>query len=299
MSSTSTMSAFGLLVATVLASSPSGVDSRNGNTLPKPVVFWNFSATNPLVDKVSGYVLEQLNASEPVGIVATNDSTWPNAAAFGFGGHGQQLKANRSTVPRLASISGPKQSVTVIAWIKPNLLSGGAMVCGVWDESNSWRQYAIFMDHTGGCIAPNGLVAHISAEGGPSPNQQYCESRACGITTLSSDTWHCVSNTYDAQQISAYVNGTLDSNRTSPTPDPNNPFLYPNPPKFPNGGIFTPPKGQGAAFTVGSNVVHVGGGSGPGHIANKYKGLIGGLVVYDTALSQSDVATVCGSSPIN
>ena len=134
----------------------------------------------------------------------------------------------------------------------PRRPAGGAYVGGVWEEDRSWRQYAIFLDGTGGCRAKNGLVAHISAEGGPSPGQQYCRSRACGATTLEPGVWHCLANSYDGAAIRAYVNGTLDTNATSvgPNPqagsDPDNPFLYPNPPRFPNGGIFTPPTGGGA-----------------------------------------------------
>ena len=33
---------------------------------------------------------------------------------------------------------------------------------GVWDESDAWRQYALFLDGTAGCPARNGTVAHIS-----------------------------------------------------------------------------------------------------------------------------------------
>ena len=33
---------------------------------------------------------------------------------------------------------------------------GGGYVGGVWDESQSMRQYAIFMDGTGGCPAKDG-----------------------------------------------------------------------------------------------------------------------------------------------
>jgi hypothetical protein len=45
------------------------------------------------------------------------------------------------------------------------------------------------------------------------------------------------------------VNGSVDSNSSH---DPNNPFQLPDPPKFPNGGIFTPPQGGGANFSLGA-----------------------------------------------
>ena len=154
----------------------------------------------------------------------------------------------------------------------------------------SFRRYAIFMDHTGSCAATNGLVAHISAEGGPSPGQQYCESRACGTTELQPNVWHCLANSYDGKEILAYVNGTVD---TASATDPNNPFMYPNPPKFPNGGIFTPPKGGGANFSMGANFIHNGGGIGPGRLGNKFVGLLGAYSVYNDALSAAEIATAC------
>ena len=135
------------------------------------------------------------------------------------------------------------------AWIQlsagQNAQHGGAFVGGVWEEDRSWRQYAIFMDGTGGCKPKNGLVAHISPEGGPSPGQRYCESRACGSTPLASGVWHCVANTYDGKYVRAIVNGTVDDTAH----DSNNPFKLPNPPKFPNGGIFSPPPGAGGTQT--------------------------------------------------
>lgn len=217
------------------------------------------------------------------------------AAAFGFDGHGHRLYAPRESVPALATISGPSATVSILAWVQ--LLPGhplpgkyGNYVGGIWEEDRSWRQYAIFMDHTGGCQTKNGLVAHISAEGGPSPGQRFCRSRACGTTVLLPGRWHCVANTYDGRSIKAYVNGTLD---TLSDHDHNNPFLYPDPPKFPNGGIFTPSAGTGANFSLGANLIHKGGGVGPGHLGNKFVGLMGAIAVYNQSLEPSEIFALC------
>jgi hypothetical protein len=226
-----------------------------------------------------------------VGIVPSGGG-FEHAAAFGFGAHGHRLYAPRESVPALAAISGHSAVVSILAWVQllpEHPLHGGGYVGGVWEEDRSWRQYAIFMDHTGGCAAKNGLVAHISAEGGPSPGQRYCESRACGVTELQPGAWHCVANTYDGQSIKAYVNGTLDAKQG----DPNNPFLYPNPPKFPNGGIFTPHAGTGANFSMGANLIHDGGGIGAGHLGNEFVGLIGAFAVYNQSLESSEITALC------
>ena len=221
-----------------------------------------------------------------------SDGGFEHAAAFGFGNHGHRLYAPRESVPALAAISGQSAAVSILTWVRilpEHPLRGGAYVGGVWEEDRSWRQYAIFMDHTGGCTAKNGLVAHISAEGGPSPGQRYCESRACGATELQPGAWHCLANTYDGKSIKAYVNGTLDAKQG----DSNNPFLYPNTPKFPKGGIFTPPAGVGANFSMGANFIHDGGGIGSGHLGNEFVGLVGGFAVYNQSLEPGEIAALC------
>lgn len=40
-------------------------------------------------------------------------------------------------------------------------------------------------------------------------------------------------------------------------------------------GIFTPPDGKGANFTVGANTIHPSGGIGPGKLGNTFQGKIG------------------------
>ena len=120
-----------------------------------------------------------------------------------------------------------------------------------------------------------------TCEGGPSPGQKYCYSRACGSTSLPPGVWHCVANSYDGTDIFATVNGTVDTSKLAPS---YNPFKLPNPPKFPGRGIFKPPVGGGANFSMGANFIHIGGGKGKGMLENKFTGLVGAFSVYDVAL---------------
>ena len=275
-----------------VASAPLAGEAEAGGG-PPAVAHWDFSGERPFVDTVHGYELRQADASTPVGIAPSAGGGFGRAAAFGFGAHGHRLYAPRESVPALAAISGHSAEVSVIAWVQllsEHPLHGGAYVGGVWEEDRSWRQYAIFMDHTGSCAANNGLVAHISAEGGPSPGQRYCESRACGATALHPGAWHCLANTYDGRSIKAYVNGTLDTKQSH---DPNNPFPYPSPPKFPYGGIFRPPAGAGANFSMGANFIHDGGGTGSGHLGNEFVGLIGAFAVYNQSLEPGEISALC------
>jgi hypothetical protein len=274
----------------------------------RPVAFWDFSGHDPFVDRVSSYKLEQLNASNPVIILEpTGGTLFARAAAFGWssnetraqcGGRcGNQLFAPRASVPRLTAIAGPDAVVTMVAWVQlgraPNVMNGGAFVGGVWDESDAWRQYAMFLNGIAGCPAKNGLVAHISAEGGPSPGRKYCYSAACGATALEPGVWHCLAHVYDGKAVRALVNGTLDAPTSG---DTRNPLAYPDPPQFPKGGIFKPPPGEGAGFALGANLIHPGGGTGAATLGNKFVGLMGGLAVYDTALAAAEVSSACAAA---
>lgn len=153
-----------------------------------------------------------------------------------------------------------------------------------------WRQYGVFFNHIGGCPTNAGLVSHISATGIPENNRTYCQSAACGVTSLVNDMWHCVANVYNGTHILAYVNGSLDSGEA----DTRNPFAYPNTAKgFPTGGIFAPPLGGDANFSVGAHYIHPGGGVGPSVIGNRYEGKIGMFAVYATALTVQELAQLC------
>ena len=97
------------------------------------------------------------------------------------------------------------------------------------------------------------------------------------------------------------MNGSLDSESNSSAADPNNPFKLPNtvPDKdghvFPRGGIFTPPRGGGANFSLGANFIHPGGGKGTGMLGNKFVGLLAAFAVYDKALTAAELTRLCNT----
>jgi hypothetical protein len=231
----------------------------------------------------------QHNSSWPVRLV--RDAGGDQSVAFA---RGQRLEIPRASVPSLANISGPTAAVTVVAVVRPLL---GGFVGGVWDEADAARQYALYLGPMARCSVAGGVVGHISAEGGGSPNQSYCESAACGSTSLLARAgWTCAASTYDGLSIRAYVNGTLDNhgdNHYNGTAL--NPFAYPNPPTFPNGGIFTPQPGHPAAdFALGSNYVRHPPGSGIKKLTRVgFSGEIKGFAVWRTALSAAQLAAVC------
>eukprot|EP00051_Salpingoeca_urceolata_P003125 m.55404 g.55404 ORF g.55404 m.55404 type:complete len:327 (+) comp12528_c0_seq1:96-1076(+) len=313
-----------LLLSLVVVAFGAGHQVQGPRLLP-PVVrglqgFWAFQepAGEVRIDSVHGYELQEQNGATARVECDAAQQPCPFGSFALHVDYGQRLFAARAAVPALANISGPDAHVTVAVWVRlanDGTHGGGMMVAGMWQENTGCRQYAVFMNHTAGCMAKNGMVAHLSAEGVPESGHRYCESAACGATSLARNAWHCLVHTYDGVAIRAYVNGTLDNDTTVepgrartaddvlPRPtaqqrDQNaqsrNPLLYPDPEHgFPRGGIYAPSAGKGAGLAVGYNMIHQGGGVGPGVPGNKFHGDIGGLAIYNEALDQNDVTALC------
>lgn len=257
---------------------------------PGLVSFWAFQEPTGEPKVASGpfpYTVHDFNTTFPVEQIS--GGVWGQYAARFQ--QGQRLEAARSTVPALANISGPTAQVSMVAWVRRDSpsWSGGAFVGGVWNEHLAARQFALFIN-VGACAQvgyPQSVNGHISAVGGPTPGGRYCTTAACGSTKLPqvSETWHCVAMTYDGVDIRAFLDGTLDA---PPGGDVRNPFAYPK-------GIFGGP-GAVADFAVGANTVNETAGS-PAILHNFFEGSLGGLAVYNTALTQTQVAEACAAAP--
>jgi hypothetical protein len=252
---------------------------------PQLVAFWPFqeAAGEPKVDLVSNYTLWDYNATDPVQASALG--VWgPRALQIRAG---QRLWAPRDSVPLLANITGKDAQVTMVAWLRREQTpawDGGAIVAGVWNEYRKARQYALFLGLSV-CNVPLDVVGHVSAVGGPTPGAKYCITRACGGTPVPWGEYICTAMSYDGQYARAYFNGSLDRDGV------NNPYFY-------DQGIYTPSTDDNAAdFTVGANFVNTTAG-GPPLLQNKFNGVLGGLAIYRTALSDEQVAAAC-ASPLN
>ena len=269
--------------------------------------FWPLQEApgDPKVDSVSGLLLHDDTSTgcRPASRVSGPGMFGPHAA--GFDGC-QRFLARRETVPALANISGPNATVTMVAWISPHRNNFSSYIAGMWREDHPARQYAMFLNdmhghNVAGCPAPSGLVAHLSGTGGADPppyHGKYCRSAACGSSTNADDRWSCVANIYDGTSIAAFVNGSLDvvsGADKAGKPAVHNPFRYPDPPRYPQGGIFHPPPGQGADFDVGAHITCPTGGTacGTGSLENFFRGRIGGVAVYGVALSADELRRVC------
>lgn len=258
---------------------------------PDPLALWTFQEPTGAPRLSTGrvaYALVDGNASAPIQRVS--DGVFgPFSAYFpaSGGNDSQRLYATRAAAPAVTSgIAGPAAVVTLVAFIKrsaADATGGGAFIGGVWDENLAARQYALFTA-LAVCEAhpdyADGTVAHISPVGGPTPGSRYCETAACDTPALPSGAWHCLANVYNGTHIMAYTNGTAHAAIANPFPLA--------------GGIFSPEASgrAGAEFGVGANFINVTAGA-PRTLANRFRGRLGGLAVFDAALSQPDVAAVC------
>lgn len=173
------------------------------------------------------------------------------------------------------NIGGPKAQVTVVAWIqrarKPEVQC--EFIAGMWNETRARRQYGLFLDlRIGG--SGDQVSGHVSALGGPSPGQVWCRSAAIGWSMVDYyPHWHCVGFTYDGKEARAYYNGRFEPREVW------NPFMH-------EGGLFEAGE-DGSDFTVGA-VDRLG------EMGNWFCGLLGGLAVYNRALSEKQMATLAG-----
>ncbi|WP_409344409.1 LamG domain-containing protein [Paenibacillus sp. MBLB4367] len=192
-----------------------------------------------------------------------------------FGSHaarlefGQWFRIPRESCPAL-NLHGPGSQVTVAAWLKwgESHYKGCEAVAGMWDESRLKRQYCLFLNLRIWNSAEQ-VCGHVSSVGGPTPGYEYCMDSAIGSTPVTRDEWHLALFTYDGAYAKAYLDGRLDERERF------NPYRY-------GGGLFDG-GADGADFTVGA----VDRSGEPG---NFFTGSLGGLAVFDRALTADEIA---------
>jgi hypothetical protein len=246
--------------------------------VPNLLCFWDFQEPPGRERVAKGRFSYRLQEKDgPVERVAVNDAPFgPYAAELGRAGW---LNLLRPDCPAL-NLHGPKAQVSLLAWIKrttsPNRGSCQA-VAGMWNE-HALRQYCLFLNLRIWDSAEQ-VGAHISGVGGATPGYKYCMDAAIGTTPVPFNQWQCVAISYDGQFAKAYVNGKLDKRGDR------NPYHYPL-------GIFDGGK-DGADFTVGAvaRPERVDEDFKPhgSVVANRYFGLLGGLAVYDRALTDDEM----------
>lgn len=182
------------------------------------------------------------------------------------------------------NIYGEKKEVTVVAWVKWKGQQVG-FVGGMWNEYSEGgkRQYGLFVNlpHYNGL---NQVCGHISRNGGPTPPFPYSIDYSASKQIVPKDEWTCISFTYDGEYIKSFVNGKFETREPELIqhtkgfdgyPDgltqSKNPYYYPD-------GMGN----NGSDFTVGAVLLKSGMG-------NFFLGQIGGLAVFERALSEKEL----------
>lgn len=179
--------------------------------------------------------------------------------------------------------------VTVIAWVKWEGQQTG-FVGGMWNEyqDGGKRQYGLFVSlpyYNG----RNQVCGHISQTGKPTPPFPYSIDYSASKQIVPPNQWVCVAFTYDGEYIRSYFNGVFESrepeliDHTKGFPGyPDGLTQIKNPYYFPDGI-----GDNGSDFTVGAVLLKSGMG-------NFFKGQIGGLALFDRALSNEELRELSG-----
>jgi len=186
---------------------------------------------------------------------------------------------------RELNISGEGKEVTVVAWVKWTGEQTG-FVGGMWDEykEGGKRQYGLFVSlpYYNGA---DQVCGHISETGKATPPFPYSIDYSASPQKVPVNKWCCVAFSYDGEYIRSYLNGEFKTRNPELINHTKGFEGYPdgliqtkNPYYFPYGM-----GNNGSDFTVGAVLLHSGMG-------NFFKGLIGGLAVYNKALTEEELA---------
>jgi hypothetical protein len=182
------------------------------------------------------------------------------------------------------NIYGADKEVTVIAWVKWTGEQTG-FVGGMWNEyqDGGKRQYGLFISlpyYNG----RNQVCGHISETGKPTPPFPYSIDYSASKHKVPENQWCLVAFSYNSQYIKSYFNGKfyprepeLINNTKGFDGYPNGLVQRKNPYYYPYGM-----GNNGSDFTVGAVLLKNGMG-------NFFKGLIGGLAVFDRALDDDEI----------
>ncbi|WP_225309332.1 LamG domain-containing protein [Larkinella humicola] len=243
-------------------------------SVPNLLCLWDFSEKQPLLSK-GKYAYRLQEPTGPVLIVKGGI----------LSGYSLDIREHEYlTIPRAdcsgLNIHGKNSQVTVLAWVKRQPKSNHNAECeaiaGLWNETRKMRQYCLFLNirlHQ----SADQVCGHISGVGGPTPGEKWCVDVSIGQTPVPFDAWTFVAMTYDSREIRSYRNGQFDAR-----PD-RNPYPYAE-------GIFDGGE-TGSDFTVGA--VHR-----LGAIGNDFVGQLGGLAVFDRALSAGEIQQIHQNHPL-
>jgi hypothetical protein len=244
------------------------------------VAFWDFKEKEGNARKASGmgkYPLKEMDGT----LLRISEGPLSGYSAQ-FGNNAYLCLLNEQTGK--LNIYGKNQGVTIIAWVKWTGEQTG-FVGGMWNEyqDGGKRQYGLFVSlpHYNG---KNQVCGHISHTGKPTPPFPYSIDYSASNQEVATNQWVCIAFTYDGTEIKSYMNGIFEArdpeliNNTKGFDGyPNGLTQSKNPYHFPYGM-----GNNGSDFTVGAVLLKKGMG-------NFFKGQIGGLAVFNRALTDEEL----------
>lgn len=239
------------------------------------VAHWDFAQSAPPFTTKAGVAPFPL--AQGTGSTVTKVADGPLGNAIELDGTTDYLIIPAANVGALDAAQAGDQ-VTVAAWVKRTDANQG-YIAGLWNEGQELRNYGLFLDlDTYG--GNNQVCGHISYDGGPTAGYPYSRDYSASARELRTDgteQWRFVAMTYDGAAIRSYLDGQMDSRPTFTDNLGNTYSKNPYPYTLGLNHIDAP-----CDFTVGGNLV----GS---TIQNLVAGRIGGLWVYNRALSSGEL----------
>ncbi len=244
--------------------------------------FWDFS--EGFKSKFGGFEMR------PFGNMKISDSGPVSGRSAEFDGRSYLSLPYADT----KSLNVKTNAVTVIAWL--NWTGDGvSFVGGMWNEfeGGGKRQYGLFVSlpYYNGA---DQVCGHISKNGGPTKPFPFSIDYSASGQKVPKGKWVCAAFTYDGKYIRSYLNGEFIErpkeliSHTKGFPGyPDGLIQSKNPYYFPDGI-----GDNGSDFTMGAVLLKKGMG-------NFFKGKIGGLAVYDRALSDAEIRAIAKAYPLD
>lgn len=249
-------------------------------SVPDLVAYWDFAAEEPLRSSGPTNVLLR---GEGDAVPRLIDQGPLSGRSLHFDGDDYLYIPYAET----AALNVQSGQVTVVAWVRWTAEQIG-FVAGMWNEyeDGGKRQYGLFVSlpHYNG---RNQVCGHISFTGKPTPPFPYSIDYSASPQQVPAGEWCAVAFTYDGEYIRSYFNGEFEPRKEELIDHTVGFEGYPdglrqvkNPYYFPDGI-----GDNGSDFTVGAVFVNR-------RIGNFFKGEIGGIAIYDRALSAEEVEYV-------
>jgi hypothetical protein len=276
--------------------------------IPGLIAFWTFGE-GATQNRASIFANQKLPLNEVGGPI-------PRVEGGPFSGYSATLDGRhyfrilREKIGPL-DISGKDAQVSMFAVVRLDTIGKyGGTIAGIWSEGKGanddtgTRQYSMLLNMPtyGGARQ---LTPHISSEGGVSRRADgsglpWCADFAAPNSEIPSGKWVTLGFTYDGKYIRAYFNGIMEERKMDPVKDhredsyftkegPNGGYRGMNP-YYHGRGIFKyDPKLHSTSklppsdFTVGAR------NAGGSMLGEAMKGLIGGLAVFDRALTDEEM----------